>query len=62
MRAQLRSEARTLRGTRIITVAPDARMRRIMGTNSMVAAKRAPVAQAALEYASGVFARHFTAR
>ncbi len=55
-RHQLRREARTLRGTRIITVAPDAAMRRIMGTNSMVVAKRAPVARAALEYARTVFA------
>ncbi|TXH40341.1 MAG: patatin-like phospholipase family protein [Actinobacteria bacterium] len=57
LRAQLQREARRLRGTRIITVAPDARMRRIMGTNSMVAAKRAPVADAALEYARSVFRR-----
>jgi len=56
MRNQLRREARTLRGPRVITVAPDVRMRRIMGTNSMVAAKRAPVARAALEYARTVFA------
>lgn len=62
MRAQVQREARRLRGKHIITVAPDARMRRIMGTNSMVAAKRAPVAEAALDYARSVFARHFTAR
>ena len=57
LRTQLQHEARRLQGTRIITVAPDARMRRIMGTNSMVAAKRAPVAEAALEYARAVFRR-----
>ncbi len=62
MRAQLQREARRLRGTRIITVAPDARLRRIMGTNSMVAAKRAPVAQAALEYGRAVFAHQFPTR
>jgi len=57
LRAQLQREARKVRGPRIITVAPDAHMRRIMGTNSMVAAKRAPVAEAALEYARAVFRR-----
>jgi NTE family protein len=57
LRTQLQHEARRLQGTRIITVAPDARMRRIMGTNSMVAAKRAPVAEAALEYGRAVFRR-----
>ena len=56
MRNQLRREARRLGGTRIITVAPDAAMRAIMGTNSMVVAKRAPVARAALEYARTVLA------
>lgn len=62
LRAQLRREARRLGGTRVITVAPDARMRAVMGTNSMVVAKRAPVARAALEYAREVFAREFRAR
>lgn len=58
MRAQLRGEVGALRaaGTRVIVVAPDAGLRRIMGTNSMVAAKRAPVAIAAQAYAQRVFA------
>lgn len=59
VRTQLRREARSLGGTRIITVAPDAAMRRIMGTNSMVVAKRAPVARAALDYARRVFAEQW---
>lgn len=62
MRAQLQREARRLGGTRIITVAPDAHMRRIMGTNSMVAAKRGPVADATLEYARAVFGRELATR
>lgn len=58
MRAQLEREARSVRagGTRIVVVAPDAGLRRVMGTNSMVAAKRAPVAIAARDYARRVFA------
>ena len=44
-------------GTRVLTVAPDARMRAVMGTNSMVVTKRAPVALAAREYANAVFRR-----
>jgi NTE family protein len=62
LRLQLQREVRTVRGPRIITVAPDAHMRAIMGTNSMVAAKRAPVAEAALEYGRAVFGRQLTAR
>ena len=62
LRLQLQREVRTVRGPRIITVAPDAHMRAIMGTNSMVAAKRAPVAEAALEYGRAVFRRQLTAR
>lgn len=60
MRAQLEKEARAVRaaGTRVLVVAPDRRLRAVMGTNSMVAAKRAPVAAATREYASSVFARH----
>ncbi len=62
LRAQLHRESRRLRDTRVITVAPDVHMRRIMGTNSMVAAKRAPVARAALEYGRAVFRREFRSR
>ena len=59
MRRQLTREARAVRrnGTRIVTVAPDAALRAIMGTNSMVVAKRAPVALATQEYAADVFRR-----
>jgi NTE family protein len=59
MRRQLQREAKAVReaGTRIVTVEPDATLRHIMGTNSMVAAKRAPVALAAVEYARSVFRR-----
>lgn len=59
MRRQLEREARKVatRGTRIITVQPDATLRTIMGTNSMVVAKRAPVALTSLEYARAVFRR-----
>ncbi|MEZ5184433.1 MAG: patatin-like phospholipase family protein [Candidatus Nanopelagicales bacterium] len=59
MRAQLEREARKVRasGTRIVAVQPDAALRRIMGTNSMVVAKRAPVALATREYATRVFRR-----
>ena len=59
MRTQLAREARAVRasGARIITLAPDEHLRRIMGTNSMVVAKRAPVALAAMHYAAGVFDR-----
>ncbi len=57
-RAQLEREARKVRaaGTRVLIVAPDANLRSIMGTNSMVMAKRAPVALATLDYARRVFA------
>ena len=37
-----------------VVVQPDARMRRIMGTNTMVAAKRPPVALAARDFAGAV--------
>ncbi|HPJ19018.1 MAG TPA: patatin-like phospholipase family protein [Actinomycetota bacterium] len=59
VRTQLEREARKVRagGTRVLTVAPDARMRAVMGTNSMVVTKRAPVALAAREYANAVFRR-----
>jgi NTE family protein len=59
MRSQFEREARKVRadGTRVITVAPDARMRAVMGTNTMVVTKRAPVALAAQEYANAVFRR-----
>lgn len=59
MRAQLEREARRVRsrGTRIVTVAPDAGLRQIMGTNSMVMAKRTPVALSTHEYATKVFRR-----
>lgn len=59
-RAQLEREARMVRasGARVLIVAPDSRLRAVMGTNSMVLAKRAPVALATLEYASRFFAAH----
>lgn len=57
-RAQLEREARAVRagGARVLIVAPDAGLRAVMGTNSMVLAKRAPVALATREYAERVFA------
>ncbi len=56
VRLQLQRERRRV-PARVLVVAPDARMRAVMGTNSMSAAKRAPVAQAAQEYAEAVFRR-----
>ena len=56
LRLQLQRERRKIPG-RVLVVAPDARMRAVMGTNSMSAARRAPVAVAAQEYAASVFAR-----
>jgi NTE family protein len=56
LRLQLQRERRRIPG-RVLVVAPDARMRAVMGTNSMSAAKRAPVALAAREYAEAVFRR-----
>ncbi|HEY5117599.1 MAG TPA: patatin-like phospholipase family protein [Nakamurella sp.] len=55
-RAQLEREAARVRrsGTRVVVVQPDARMRRIMGTHTMVAAKRPPVALAARDFAGAV--------
>lgn len=55
-RAQLDRERRKVPG-RVVIVAPDAGMRRVMGTSTMDPARRAPVAQAAVEYARKVFAR-----
>lgn len=55
-RAQLDRERRKV-ADRVLIVAPDARMRSVMGNASMDAARRAPVALAALEYARAVFAR-----
>ncbi|HQR80761.1 MAG TPA: patatin-like phospholipase family protein [Actinomycetota bacterium] len=59
MRAQLQREVRQVRasGTRVLVVAPDAEVRQVMGSNSMVVAKRAPVALATRTYARGVFDR-----
>jgi NTE family protein len=59
MRAQLEREARKVRGSgiRVLTVAPNADVRAVMGINSMVVAKRAPVALASQEHAARVFAR-----
>lgn len=53
-RLQLDRELAAVRrsGARVVVVQPDLRMRMIMGTNSMVAAKRRPVALAAREYAA----------
>lgn len=56
LRLQLRRERRRIPG-RVIVVAPDARMRAVMGTNSMSVAKREPVALAAQDYATEVFRR-----
>jgi hypothetical protein len=56
LRLQLQRERRRIPG-RVVVVAPDARMRAVMGSNSMSAARRAPVARAALEYAREVFGR-----
>ena len=58
-RSQLDREAKPVRdgGTEVVIVAPDAGLRAVMGSNSMVAAKRAPVAEATLAYASRIFAR-----
>jgi paraquat-inducible protein B len=58
LRAQLEREARVVRrtGTRVLVVAPDAGLRQVMGTNTMVAAKRKPVASATYDYARHVFA------
>jgi NTE family protein len=53
-RAQLDREVGRLRraGTRVVVLHPDARLRRLMGSNSMAVGKRAPVARAAYEYAA----------
>ena len=55
-RAQLERELAAVRrsGTRVVVVHPDKQMRTVMGTNSMVAARRRPVALAAREYAAAV--------
>lgn len=60
-RAQLEREAKAVRsgGTRVLVVAPDAGLRKIMGNNSMVAAKRAPVALATRDYAARMFAEQW---
>jgi NTE family protein len=59
-RAQLDREALRVRrgGTPVVVVQPDARMRRIMGANTMVAAKRPSVALAAREFAGAVLREH----
>lgn len=56
-RMQLEREARMVRaaGIRVLIVAPDAPLRALMGNNSMVAAKRAPVAVATRDYARRLF-------
>lgn len=48
VRLRLDREAATVRrsGTRVVVVQPDAALRAVMGTNSMVLAKRGPVARA----------------
>lgn len=56
LRLQLQRERRKVPG-RVLVLAPDARLRAVMGTNSMSAARRAPVAVAAQEYAAAVFRR-----
>lgn len=55
-RAQLDRERRKV-SDRVVILAPDARMRRVMGTTAMDASRRAPVARAAVEYATEVFHR-----
>lgn len=56
LRLQLQRERRAV-GGRVLVVAPDARMRAVMGSNSMSAARRVPVAVSALEYAAELFRR-----
>ena len=55
-RAKLAREASHVRGrgTRVLAIQPDRRLRAVMGTNTMSAAKRRPVALATREYAAGV--------
>ena len=55
-RAQLDHERRKV-ADRVLIVAPDARMRAVMGNSAMDASRRAPVARAAVEYAREVFSR-----
>lgn len=55
-RAQLDRERRKV-PARVVVLAPDAAMRRVMGTTAMDASRRAPVALAAVEYATQVFRR-----
>jgi NTE family protein len=55
-RVQVDAEVSRLRraGTRVVVLQPDARVRRVMGSNSMVVGRRAPVARAAHDYAAAV--------
>lgn len=55
-RRQCEREAQAVRrsGTKVVVIAPDAGLRRLMGTNSMVLAKRAPVALAAQAYVTRI--------
>jgi NTE family protein len=56
IRTQLEREAAVVRrrGTRVVVVQPDAALRRIMGSSTMVAARRGPVAIAVREYAGAL--------
>lgn len=55
-RAQLDHERRKV-ADRVVIIAPDAKMRRVMGNSAMDASRRAPVAVAAVDYAREVLAR-----
>jgi NTE family protein len=59
VRRRLSREVETVRaaGTPVFVVQPDAGLRSVMGTNSMVLAKRAPVARAAFDLASAQLRR-----
>ena len=63
-RARMAREVARLRdrGTPVVDVQPDRRMRQVMGTSTMVAAKRRPVAMAAREYAGEVISQRWPFR
>lgn len=63
-RAQLAREASLVRrrGTRVLAIQPDRRLRAVMGTNTMAADKRRPVALATREYAAAVLREQWPLR
>ena len=63
-RAQLAREVSRVRrrGTRVLQIQPDRRLRAVMGTSTMSAAKRAPVALATREYAAAVLREQWPLR